>query len=120
MDTNIHIKKDFTVKVPSELLCKTMSYALVPLIKEKQAITYIKDTKLQEQEKQVKLTVIREYLAILRDTILKAAPDKTKFFLHKMKFPGIINSIVTLCLINAQNNKYTKKHANQNPDSSVF
>ena len=33
-------------------------------------------------------TVIREYHALLRQANLKAAPDKTKFFLRKVKFLG--------------------------------
>ena len=80
-----------------------MRYALGLLIKKKQAITYINDSKLQEQEIQEKLTVRRDYLAFSRDTILKAAPDKPKFFLHKMKFLGPKNSIGTLCPINSRN-----------------
>ena len=61
-----------------------MRYAFGPLIKKKQAITYIDDTLLQAQDKQEMFTVIREYHALLRKANLKAAPDKTKFVLRKV------------------------------------
>ena len=51
-----------------------------PLIKKKQAITYIDDTKLQSQNKNEIFTVINEYHTLLRKAGFKAAPDKTFFF----------------------------------------
>ena len=54
-----------------------MRYAIGPLIKKKQAITYIDDTLLQAQDEQEMFTVIREYHALLRKANLKAAPDET-------------------------------------------
>ena len=73
-----------------------MRYAFGPLIKKKQAITYIDDTLLQAQDKQEMFTVIREYHALLREANLKAAPDKTKFFLRKVKILGHVISKGTL------------------------
>ena len=63
-----------------------------PLIKKKQAITYIDDTMMQSQNKKEMLTVINEYHTLLRKAGLKAAPDKTTFFLKKVKFLGHVIS----------------------------
>ena len=53
------------------------------LIKKKQAITYIDDTIMQSQNKNEMFTVVNEYHTLLREAGLKAAPDKTLFFLKK-------------------------------------
>ena len=63
-----------------------------PLIKKKQAITYIDDTILQSQSNNEMFTVINEYHTLLRRAGLKAAPDKTFFFLKKVKFHGHVIS----------------------------
>ena len=55
---------------------KLMRYAFGPLIKRKQAITYIDDTLLQVKDKREMFTVVREYHSLLRKANLKAAPDK--------------------------------------------
>ena len=57
-----------------------MRYAFGPLIKRKQAITYIDDTLLQAKDKQEMFTIVKEYHSLLRKANLKAAPDKTMFF----------------------------------------
>ena len=62
------------------------------LIRKKQAITYIDGTILQSQNKNEMLTVINEYHTLLRKAGLKAAPDKTFFFLKKVKFLGHVIS----------------------------
>ena len=59
-----------------------------PLIKKKQAITYIDDTIMQSQNKNEMFTVFKEYPTLLRKAGLKAAPNKTFFFLRKFKFLG--------------------------------
>ena len=59
-----------------------------PLIKKKLAITYIDDTIMQSQSKNEMFTVIQEHHTLLRKAGLKAAPDKTFFFLKKIKFLG--------------------------------
>ena len=59
-----------------------------PLIKKRQAITYIDDTITQSQTKHEMFTIINEYHTLLRKAGLKAAPDKTFFFLKKVKFLG--------------------------------
>ena len=63
-----------------------------PLIKKKQAITYIDDTIMQSQNKNEMFTVISEYQTFLRKAGLKTAPDKTFFSLKKIKFLGHVIS----------------------------
>ena len=69
-----------------------MRYAFGPLIKRKQAITYIDDTLLQAKDKQEMFTIVKEYHSLLRKANLKAAPDKTMFFLRKVRFLGHVIS----------------------------
>ena len=63
-----------------------------PLIKKKQAITYIDDTIMQSQNKNEMFTVINEYHTLPRKAGLKAAPDKTFFLLMKVKLLGHVIS----------------------------
>ena len=63
-----------------------------PLIKKKQAITYIDDTIMQSQDKDEMFTIIHEYHSLLRKAGLKAAPEKTFFFVRKVKFLGHVIS----------------------------
>ena len=65
---------------------RLMTLHFDPLIKMKQAITYIDDTIMQSQNKNEMFTIINEYHTLLRKAGLKAAPDKTFFFLKKVKF----------------------------------
>ena len=69
-----------------------MTIHFYPLIKKKQAITYIDDTKMQSQNKNEIFAVINEHHNLLRKAGLKAAPDKTFFFLKKVKFLGHVIS----------------------------
>ena len=69
-----------------------MRYAFGPLIKRKQAITNNDDTLLQAKDKQEMFTIVKEYHSLLRKANLKAAPDKTMFFLRKMRFLGHVIS----------------------------
>ena len=62
---------------------KLMRYAFGPLIKRKQAITYLDDTLLQATDKREMFTIVKEYHSLLRKANLKAAPDKTMFFVRK-------------------------------------
>ena len=71
---------------------RLMTIHFDPLIKKKQAITYIDDTIMQSQNKNEMFTVINEYHTLLRKAGLKAAPDKTFFFLKKVKFLGHVIS----------------------------
>ena len=65
-----------------------MTIHFEPIIKKKQAITYIDDTLMQAKNKREMFTVIQEYHDLLRKAGFKAAPDKTLFFLRKVKFLG--------------------------------
>ena len=71
---------------------RLMTIHFDPLIKKKQAITYIDDTIMQSQNKNELFTIINEYHTLLRKAGLKAAPDKTFFFLKKVKFLGHVIS----------------------------
>ena len=71
---------------------RLMTIHFDPLIKKKQAITYTDDTVMQSQNKNEMFTVINEYHTLLRRAGLKAAPDKTFFFLKKLKFLGHVIS----------------------------
>ena len=74
------------------LLNRIMTIHFDPLIKKKQAITYIDDTIMQSQNKDEMYTVINEYHTFLRKAGLKAAADKTFYFLKKVKFLGHVIS----------------------------
>ena len=67
---------------------RLMTIHFEPLIKKKQAITYIDDTIMQSQKKGEMFLIIDEYHNLLRKAALKAAPEKTFFFLKKVKFLG--------------------------------
>ena len=62
------------------------------LIKKSQTITYIDDTIMQSLSRNEMFTIINEYHTLLRKTGLKAAPDKTFFFLKKVRFLGHVIS----------------------------
>ena len=71
---------------------RLMTIHFDPLIRKKQVITYIDDTIMQSQTRGEMFTVINEYDTLLRKAGLKAAPDKTFFFLKKVKFLGHVIS----------------------------
>ena len=70
------------------LFSRLTTFHFDPLIKKNQAMTYIDNTIIQPQNKNELFTFMNEYHALLRKTDLKAAPDKTFFFLTKVKFLG--------------------------------
>ena len=71
---------------------RLMTIHFDPLIRKKQAITYIDVTIMQSQSRGEMFTIINEYNSLLRKAGLKAAPDKTFFFLKKVKFLGHVIS----------------------------
>ena len=73
-------------------LGRLMTILFDPLIKKKQAITYIDDTIMKSQTRGEMFTIINEHHTLLRKAGLKAAPDKTFFFLKKVKFLGHVIS----------------------------
>ena len=71
---------------------RLMTIHFDPLIRKKQAITYIDNTIMQSQTRVEMFTIINEYHTLLRKAGLKAVPDKTFFFLKKVKFLGHVIS----------------------------
>ena len=64
-----------------------MSKIFRPLIlKKKNAITYLDDVFMQSQTKDEIFTVLEKYHKILQIENLKAAPDKSHFFLTRVNF----------------------------------
>ena len=59
-----------------------------PLILKKNAITYLDDVFMQSQTKEEMFKVLEHYHKILQNENLKAAPDKSHFFLTRVKFLG--------------------------------
>ena len=55
---------------------------------KKNAITYLDDVFMQSQTKEEMFTVLEHYHKILQNENLKAAPDKSHFFLTRVKFLG--------------------------------
>ena len=80
--------KQYTYHVGFYELCglpqwfsRMMVFNFEPLIKKKKVITYLDDSLLQSHTKAQMFTIIYEYNQLLRKRGLKAAPDKTQFFL---------------------------------------
>ena len=71
---------------------RPMTIHFEPLIRKKQAITYIDDTITYSQNKGQMFSSIHEYHNLLRKAGLKAAPERTFFFLRKVKFLGHVIS----------------------------
>ena len=63
-----------------------MSKILGPLILKKNAIAYLDDVVMQSQTKEEMFTVLEQYHKILQNENLNAAPDKSHFFLTRIKF----------------------------------
>ena len=65
-----------------------MSKIFRPLILKKNAITYLDDVFMQSQTKDEMFTVLEKYHKIIQNENLKAAPNKSHFFLTRVKFLG--------------------------------
>ena len=65
-----------------------MSKIFRPLILKKNAITYLDDVFMQSQTKEEMFTVLEHYHKIIQNENLKAAPDKSHFFLTRVKLLG--------------------------------
>ena len=65
-----------------------MTIHFEPMIKKKQAITYIDDTIMQSQNKGEMFSIIHEYHNLLRKAGLKAAPEKNFLFPQKGEILG--------------------------------
>ena len=91
--------KQYTYQVGFYGLCglpqwfsRMMAIKFEPLIKKEKAITYLDDSLLQSHTRPEMFTIIHEYHQLLRKGGLKADPDKTHFFLRKVKFLGHVIS----------------------------
>ena len=73
---------------PPNFFSRLMTIHFDPLIRKKQAITYIDDTTMQSQTRREMFTIINDYHTLLRKAGLKAAPDKTLSFLKKGEVLG--------------------------------
>ena len=71
---------------------RSMTMQFDPLVRKKQAITYIDDTIMQSQTRSEVFTIINEYHTLLRKAGLKAAPDNTFLLLKKVKLLGHVIS----------------------------
>ena len=87
--------KRYTYQVEFYGLCgfpqwfsRMMAINFEPQLKKKQAITYLDDSLHQSQTTGEMFTIIHEYHHFLRKGGLKAASDKTHFFLRKVNFLG--------------------------------
>ena len=67
-----------------------MSNVFRPLILKKKAITYSDDVFMQSQTKKEMFAVLEKSHQILQNGNMKAAPDKSHFFLTRVKFLGHI------------------------------
>ena len=67
-----------------------MSKIFRPIILKKNAITYLDDVFMQSQNKDEMFIILEQYHQILKNENMKAAPDKSHFFLTRVKFLGHI------------------------------
>ena len=65
-----------------------MSSIFKPLIRESKIITYIDDVFIQDTTTDTMLQILDKYHKILKNEDLKAAPNKSLFFLDSVKFLG--------------------------------
>ena len=70
-----------------------MSKISRPLIHNKNAINYLDDVFMQSQTKDEMFIVLEKYYQVLQNENMKAAPDKSFFFLTRVKFLGHIIEI---------------------------
>ena len=70
------------------IFSRLMTIHFNPKIRKEQANTYIDETIMQSQTRGEMFTIINEYHTLPRKAGLKAAPDKTFFFLKKKKVLG--------------------------------
>ena len=63
-----------------------MRKILRPFILNKNAITYLEDVFMQSQTKDELFTVLENIIKNYRTKKMKAAPDKSHFFLTRVKF----------------------------------
>ena len=67
-----------------------MSKIVRPLILKKNSITYLDDVFMQSETEDEMFIILEHYYQILKNENMKAAPDKSRFFLTRVKFLGHI------------------------------
>ena len=80
-----------------------------PLILNKNAITYLDDVFMQSQTKDEMFLVLEKYQQKILQENMKAAPDKSHFFLTRVKFLGHIIERNTINSLKSQNTPTTFK-----------
>ena len=93
-----------------------MSKIFRPLLLKKNAITYLDDVFMQSQTKDEMFTVLEQYHKILQKENLKAAPDKSHFFLTRVKFLGHNFERNTITRFEEIKNFLTEQNSNTIPD----
>ena len=78
----------FGISIGPAAFSAFMSKIFRPLIVKKNAITYLDDVFMQSETKDEMFTVLEQYHKLLQNENLKAAPDKSHFFLTRVKFLG--------------------------------
>ena len=73
-----------------------MSQTFRPLKLKKLAITYLDDVFMQSQTKDEMFIILEQYHQILKNENMKAAPDKSHFFLTRVNFLGHLNESNTI------------------------
>ena len=85
-----------------------MSKIFRPLILMKHAIAYLDDVFMQSRTKDEVLTVLEQYHEKLQNENLKAAPDKSHFFLTRVKFVGHDNERNTITPLKSRIDAFQK------------
>ena len=78
----------YSMEFPPAAFSAFMSKLFRPLILKKNAITYLDDVFMQSKTKEEMFTVLEHYHKIFQNEKLKAAPNKSHFFLTRVKFLG--------------------------------
>ena len=89
----------YGISIGPKVFSAFMSKIFRPLILNKNAITYLVDHFMQSQTKDEMILVLDKNHPILLQENMKAAPDKSHFFLTRVKFLGHIierNTITAL------------------------
>ena len=78
----------YGISIGSAAFSAFMSKIFRPLILKKNEITYLDDVFMQSQTKEELFIILEQYHKILQNKNLKAAPDKSHFFLTRVKILG--------------------------------
>ena len=78
-----------------------------PLIRKNKIITYLDDVYIQDTTTDTMLQTLTQYHTILENENLKAAPNKSFFFLDSVKFFGIITYKFNIITYTRSNQKQT-------------